>query len=151
MITTEANTLFSQFIYEEPKDRPVNFYCTEFQRILDVINGVLFKYIGITFSFNSTKITKSKYDVVPKYKCKSMWRITSDDYPALTILCLNSDIKTELNNALSEVFPQYIGNVIKVNTYAYNTKASIIIMPGGLVENTFTQADLKVLEVKLNE
>jgi hypothetical protein len=151
MSTVEAGTLFSQFIYEAPKDRPVNFYCPEFQRILDIINGVLFKYTNIIFSFDSAKIIKSKFDTVQKFKCKSMWRVTSDDYPALNILCHDPNVKAELITSLNTIFPQYIGEVIKVNNYGYDThgrstKASIVIMPGGLIENTFTAADIKLYD-----
>lgn len=141
MSTVIAGNLFSQYIYEVPKDRQVNFYCTEFQKILDIINDTLFKYDVPSLSFNSAGITRSKYDIVAEFKCTSMWRVTSDMYPALSVLCI-STVNKELKQAIFKTFPNYLGEIIKINTYNTGTKASIVIMPGGLAENTYTEEDL---------
>ena len=137
--------LFSQWVYTEPTDRPINFYCAEFQTILDTINSVLSKHDVPTLQFNSAKVTKSKYDTVSEFKCKSMWRITSDDCPALLILC-QYEVKEELKKALSKNFAKYLGETLKINTFidkkTGTKKASIVIMPGGLDENTYTEEDL---------
>jgi hypothetical protein len=137
--------LFSQWVYTEPTDRQINFYCREFQAILDTINLVLSKYDVPILQFNSTNIIKSKYDIVSEFKCRSMWRITSDDYPALLILC-STTVKKELKEALSENFAKYLGETLKINTFTDKKegvkKASIVIMPGGLDENTYTEEDL---------
>ena len=136
--------LFSQWVYTEPVDRQIDFYCVEFQTILDTINSVLSKYAVPALHFNTVKITKSKYDVVSEFKCKSMWRITSDDCPALLILC-QYGVKEELKKALSKNFAKYLGETLKINTFTDKNgtkKASIVIMPGGLVENTYTEEDL---------
>ena len=144
MNTQLPGELFSQFIYTEPTDRPINFYCAEFQAILDAINSVLSKHNVPALQFNSTNITKSKYDTVSEFKCKSMWRITSDDCPALLVLC-SATVKEELKKALSENFVKYLGETLKINTFTDKKgikKASIVIMPGGLDENTYTEEDL---------
>jgi hypothetical protein len=137
--------LFSQWVYTEPVDRQIDFYCVEFQTILDTINSVLSKYAVPALQFNTVKITKSKYDVVSEFKCKSMWRITSDDCPALLILC-QYEVKEELKKALSKNFAKYLGETLKINTFidkkTGTKKASIVIMPGGLDENTYTEEDL---------
>ena len=136
---------FSQWVYTEPEDRQINFYCAEFQAILDTINSVLSKHGVPTLQFNSTSIVKSKYDRVSEFKCKSMWRVTSDDCPALAVLCIDA-VKEELKEALSKNFAKYLGETLKINTFTDKKtgirKASIVIMPGGLDDNIYTEEEL---------
>ena len=145
MITATGSAILNQWVYTEPLAKSINFYCSEFQDILDTINSVLSKYDVPAFHFNSAKIIKSKYDSVSEFKCKSMWRVISDDYPALLVIRIPA-VKTELTEALSKKFAKYLGETLKINTFTDkkngHTKTSIVIMPGGLDENTYTEEDL---------
>ena len=129
--------------YAPAQVKQVNYFSPDFKEILNTINSFLAQFNVPQLKYESSTLTQSRYDRVKENNSCLMWRVTSDDLPALKVLC-EYQIRLQLINKLQQLFPSYIANkVIKINTFNLGTKASIVIMPCGLEDNTWTSNDLK--------
>ena len=129
--------------YAPAQVKQVNYFSPDFKEILNTINSFLAPFNVPQLNYESSSLTHSKYDKVQENGSCLMWRVTSDDLPALKVLC-ERQIREQLINKLQMRFPKYITNkAVKINTFAFGTKASIVIMPCGLEDNTWTSDDLK--------
>lgn len=129
--------------YAPAQIKQVNYFSPDFKEILNTINSFLAQFSVPQLKYESSNLTQSKYNKVQKNGSCLMWRVTSDDLPALKVLC-ESQTRLQLINKLQMLFPKYIANkVVNINTFAFGTKASIVIMPCGLEDNTWTSDDLK--------
>ena len=129
--------------YAPTQVKQTNYFSPDFEKILNIINSFLAPFGVPRLEYNSSTISESNFNSVEKNGSCLMWRVTSDKLPALKVLC-ESQTRLQLINQLQTVFPKYITNeVVKVNTFKFNTKASIVIMPCGLDDNTWTSDDLK--------
>lgn len=137
-----TDSLINDYIEEPKKDRQVNFNSPEFQRILEVINNVLRAHNIESLTYNSAEIKPSIYDT-GKFGNRSIWRVTSVQYPALN----NYNLVQELKMAVKKAFPEYVKDEsIVVSSYkdkANNWQTTIKIIPGDLIDNTWTKQDLE--------
>lgn len=123
--------------------KQVNYFSPDFKEILNTINSFLVSFGVPQLKYESSTLTQSKYDKVKENGSCLMWRVTSDDLPALKVLC-ERQTRLQLISQLQSIFPSYIANkVVKINTFDLGKKASIIIMPCGLDDNTWTSDDLR--------
>ena len=129
--------------YTSAQVKQENYFSPDFKKILNTINSFLMPLGVPQLKYESSTLAQSKYDRVKENGSCLMWRVTSDDLPALKVLC-EHQIRLQLVNQLQSLFPSYIANkVVKINTFDLGKKASIVIMPCGLYDNTWTSDDLK--------
>lgn len=138
-----SEALVQAYAPVQAKVKQVNYFSPDFKKILTIINSFLAPFGVPQFKYESSTLTQSKYDKIKENGSCLMWRVTSDDLPALKILC-ERQIRMQLINQLQGIFPSYMANkVVKINTFDLGKKASIVIMPCGLDDNTWTSDDLK--------